>query len=241
MQPWSLNQLLACCIFCLHLPQWQAHCAKYLYGALVLFFIAQTAAINELHDLLKRAKPIFTLKHTTKTFIGCSLYRFNRSWALTLYLRAECDPLHPLTGLNLYGSFSSWGGERYRLMDGEWKSEEKGLVKVFDEQRDWTKQQLEKKMQKNAEIYKRLVKHFSLSTLWNIKIMVLFYYYYTLLLKLSFLYFKSGENGNEVRDFFYSLTKYKVLSWYIKFGFYLFKAKYQHVLQLLNLIVRIQN
>lgn len=154
MQPWSLNQLLACYIFYLHLPWWQAHCAKYLYGVLVLFFIAQTAAINELHDLLKWAKPIFTLKHTTKTFIGCSLCRFNRSWALTLYLRAECDPLHPLTGLNLYSSFSSWGGERHRLMDGEWKSEEKGLSKVSDEQRDWTQQQLEKRCRKMLKYIK---------------------------------------------------------------------------------------
>lgn len=131
MQPWSLNQLLACCIFCLHLPQWQAHCAKYLYGALVLFFIAQTAAINELHDLLKRAKPIFTLKHTTKTFIGCSLYRFNRSWALTLYLRAECDPLHPLTGLNLYSSFFKLGRGKTQINGWTMKEWGKRALKGF--------------------------------------------------------------------------------------------------------------
>lgn len=120
----------------------------------VLFHSTNCAAVNELHDLLKWARPSSTLKYTTKTFIDCNLYRFNGSWALTLYLRAECDPLLPLTGLSLYSSLSSWGGGRHRLMDGEWKSEKKGLSKVSDEQRDWTQQQLEKSCRKMLKYLK---------------------------------------------------------------------------------------
>lgn len=106
--------------------------------------IAQT--VHPLMNYMTSLNELRQIPHTTKTFIGSNFSRFNRSWALTLYLKAECDPLHPLTGLSLYSSLSSWS-RRHRLMDGE-RLKKNGLLEVSEEQRDWTIQWLEKTCRK---------------------------------------------------------------------------------------------